>query len=61
VCGNGVVDVPDETCDDNNPSDCGTCDSTCNAAGTGATCPDGTECLLDDDCQGLCVSLVCTS
>jgi hypothetical protein len=58
VCGNGVVETP-EACDDANTDDCGSCDPTCSAAGTG-TCPNGTGCTMDTDCtSGNCMANLC--
>jgi hypothetical protein len=49
-----------ETCDDGNLLPCGRCGADCVTAGTGADCPDGTECGTDEDCMnGNCASGVC--
>ena len=52
-CGDGVKDSG-ESCDDNNNLACGTCNASCNGAGTGATCTAGTRCKTDADCTGTC-------
>jgi cysteine-rich repeat protein len=58
-CGNGVLETP-EACDDGNTDACGTCNATCTAAGTGATCPIGTGCESNGDCtSGNCVANLC--
>ncbi len=58
-CGDGNLD-PDEQCDDGYNDACGSCDATCDGAGTGSTygdgelCPETEECddgnLIDGDC-----------
>ncbi|MGD2063040.1 MAG: hypothetical protein PVF51_05595, partial [Nitrospirota bacterium] len=67
-CGNGLKEfAPDctagvgpgpncELCDDGNTDDCGTCNATCGTVGAqGAhTCPEGTPCVDDLDCNGRC-------
>jgi hypothetical protein len=45
-----------ELCDDGNTDDCGTCNSTCGTVGALGehSCPQGTPCVDDIDCNGRC-------
>ena len=50
VCGNGVTEQG-EVCDDGHTDACGSCNATCTAAGSGATCGDGARCPELEACD----------
>jgi hypothetical protein len=63
VCGDGVVDVPDETCDDGNADACGSCSASCQTvqsghasglivAASGASIADGETLAIADGLGG---------
>lgn len=50
ICGNGTVETG-ETCDDGYTDACGSCNATCDAAGSGSTCGDGVVCTETEECD----------
>jgi len=50
VCGDGAVTGP-EFCDDGHETDCGDCNATCTALGSGSVCGDGQVCEDKESCD----------
>lgn len=50
VCGDGTV-TPPEFCDDGHQTECGDCNATCTAAGSGSVCGDGQVCEDKESCD----------
>jgi len=52
TCGDGVLEPPDEQCDDHNVVDGDCCSSTCQFEIAGSTCPDDSNPCTTDLCDG---------
>jgi cysteine-rich repeat protein len=52
LCGNGIVDDPEEECDDGNLIDGDCCSATCTAEASGTPCTDDANICTDDKCNG---------
>lgn len=52
VCGDGVVDMSAEQCDDGNTAEGDCCSSTCQFEAGGSVCNDNNSCTFIDQCDG---------
>ena len=51
TCGDGVLCLQTEECDDGYADACGSCNADCTGLGTGSTCGDGTLCPETEECD----------